>query len=114
MSRAYVELINAKSNLINKEVFNIGSTNHSVFEIAEKVKQNIGHNVELKTRKSDDIRSYLISSQKIRDILGFKTNLTISDAVVDLKKAFDNKLLNDTFNNENYFNIKKMQSIKLL
>ena len=114
MSRAYVELINAKSNLINKEVFNIGSTNHSVFEIAEKVKQNIGHNVELKTRKSDDIRSYHISSQKIRDILGFKTNLTISDAVVDLKKAFDNKLLNDTFNNENYFNIKKMQSIKLL
>ena len=114
MSRAYVELINAKSNLINKKIFNIGSTNHSVFEIAEKVKQNIGHNVELKTRKSDDIRSYHISSQKIRDILGFKTNLTISDAVVDLKKAFDNKLLNDTFNNENYFNIKKMQSIKLL
>lgn len=114
MSRAYVELINAKSNLINKEVFNIGSTNHSVIEIAEKVKQNIGHNVELKTRKSDDIRSYHISSQKIKDILGFKTNLTISDAVVDLKKAFDNKLLNDTFNNENYFNIKKMQSIKLL
>ena len=114
MSRAYIELINAKSNLINKEVFNIGSTNHSVIEIAEKVKQNIGHNVELKTRKSDDIRSYHISSQKIKDILGFKTKLTISDAVVDLKKAFENKLLNDTFNNENYFNIKKMQSIKLI
>ena len=31
----------------------------------------------------------------------------------DLKNAFETGLLIDTFNNENYFNIKRMQSIKL-
>ena len=38
---------------------------------------------------------------------------TITDAVRDLKFAFENKILNNTFENENYFNIKKMQNIKL-
>ena len=114
MCKAYIELISADSQKINKEIFNIGSTNHSVIEIAEKVKENIGHNVKLKTIKTDDNRSYHISSQKIKDVIGFETKLKISDAVVDLKNAFDKKLLQNTFNNENYFNIKKMQSIKLI
>ena len=38
MARAYLVLIKADKKKINREIFNIGSTNHSVKEIAEKVK----------------------------------------------------------------------------
>lgn len=113
MSDVYLKLIKCEKDKINKEIFNAGSTNHSVLEIAEKVKKGIGQDVKLKKIHSDDIRSYHVSSKKIYDFIGFKTKFTIEDAVEDLKLAFENKWLGDTFNNENYFNIKKMQSINL-
>ena len=70
------------------------------------VKKNIDPNVVLKI-ETKDTRSYHISSKKIKDIIGFETNLTIEDAVQDLKKAFEKKLLINTFNNELFFNIKE-------
>ena len=63
--------------------------------------------------KSDDDRSYHISSEKITKVLGFKAKYRIEDAVLDLKKAFENKLLPNSFNDDKYFNIKRMQSVKL-
>ena len=113
MVRSYTEVISSNKNQINKEIFNVGSTNHSVKEIAETVKTNISNDVVLKKINSVDNRSYHISSKKIKKKLNFETRLTIKDAVLDLKKAFDKKLLVNTFDNDNYFNIKKMQNINL-
>ena len=89
MVRVYLEIIEADKKRINKEIFNVGSTNHSILEIAEMVKKNIDPNVVLKKIETKDTRSYHISSKKIKDIIGFETNLTIEDAVQDLKKAFE-------------------------
>ena len=113
MVRAYLEIIEADKKKINKEIFNVGSTNHSILEIADMVKKNIDPNIVLKKIESEDTRSYHISSEKIKNIIGFKTKLTIEDAVQDLKSAFEKKLLINTFNNEFFFNIKRMQAIKL-
>lgn len=113
MVRAYLMLIDADKFKINKEVFNVGSTNHSVNEIAYMVKKNMGEDIELKRIDTDDPRSYHVSSKKIKDILNFETKFTVEDAVLDLKQAFEKKLLTNTFDNINYFNIKKMQSINL-
>ena len=113
MIRAYIAVIKADKRLINREIFNVGSTNHSVLEIAQTVKKNLKEGIILKKIHSDDIRSYHISSEKIKKVLKFETKLTIKDAVLDLKDAFDKKLLTNTFDNINYFNIKKMQSINL-
>ena len=38
---------------------------------------------------------------------------TIKDAIMDLKNAFVNNLFNNPLNNEMYFNIKRMKSLKL-
>ena len=54
-----------------------------------------------------------MSSKKIENILGFTTKRTVKDAVKDLKIAFENKLLTNTFDNELFFNIKRMNSVKL-
>ena len=39
MVRVYLEIIEADKKRINKEIFNVGSTNHSILEIAEMVKK---------------------------------------------------------------------------
>lgn len=113
MVAAYICLIDAKDALINKKIYNVGSSNFTVEEIAQKVKNVIGDDVKYEYIKSEDNRSYHISSKKIFDELKFKTNYSIEDAVKDLKDAFEKKILSNTLENEMYFNIKKMKSINL-
>ena len=49
----------------------------------------------------------------LKPVLGFSTKYTVKDAVLDLKKAFEEKLLTNTFDNEYYYNIKRMNNINL-
>ena len=62
---------------------------------------------------SNDDRSYHISSAKIHDLLGFKNKFTIIDAIKELKIAFETKKIENSFDDINFFNIKKMQNISL-
>ena len=113
MVDSYVLILNSDYKKINGEIFNVGYKNQTVNELAQNVRDVIGKDIEILKTKSDDNRSYHVSSQKIYDVLNFKTKLTVKDAVFDLQQAFKNKLLKATFEDENYFNIKRMQSIKL-
>ncbi len=112
MVSSYHAVINADEKKVNGEIFNVGFRNQSVNELAKDVKEVIG-NVEITKSISDDNRSYHVSSQKIKDILGFETQYTVKDAVRDLKEAFQKKILTNTFDNEMFFNIKRMNSINL-
>ena len=93
--------------------FNVGYKNQTLNELAEDVKKIIGDDVQISRTESDDNRSYHVSNEKIKDILGFETKFTIQDAVRDLKDAFDKNLLPNSFDDKKYFNIKTMNSIKL-
>ena len=113
MVDSYLAVISAKANKINGEIFNVGFKNQTVKELAVDVKSIIGNDVKIDQTNSDDNRSYHVSSEKIKDILGFDTKHTIKDAVLDLKNAFEKRLLTNTFNDEFFFNIKRMNNINL-
>ena len=113
MVRAYEKLIEADDNSINGQIFNAGWENKSVSEIAKTVKNELGEDIKLIVTPTNDNRSYHISSEKIKKVLDFETKFTISDAIKDLKKAFELGLLDDPLNNPDYVNIKKMQNIDL-
>ena len=112
MVNSYHAIINAEKKEVNGEIFNVGFKNQSVNELAEDVREVIG-NVEITRTISDDNRSYHVSSQKIKEVIGFETQFTVKDAVKDLKEAFQKKILTNTFDNEMFFNIKRMNSINL-
>ena len=113
MIESYYLVLNAKKNLISNQIFNVGFENQKVIDLANVTKKIIGEDVVLETTPTNDNRSYHISSKKITEILNFKTQFTVQDAVIDLKKAFDEKLLVNSLENEMYFNIKRMQSYQL-
>ena len=113
MVDSYLSVLNADSKIINGQIFNVGFKNQSVNQLADDVRAVIGNDIKITNLKSEDNRSYHVSSQKIKDILGFETKYTIQDAVSDLKDSFEKKLLLDTFDNEFFFNIKRMNSINL-
>jgi nucleoside-diphosphate-sugar epimerase len=113
MVEAYVLLLNAPNGKIAGKVFNVGSENQPVLHLAETVQSVVGEDVKLVTSSSSDNRSYHISSEKIKQELGFEATFTIRQAVKDLCTAFEKGLLQDSLQNEMYFNIKRMQNISL-
>ena len=113
MVESYIALLSASDEKINGEIFNVGFKNQSVNELALDVKEIIGKDIEILKTESNDNRSYHVSSKKIEEVLGFSTKKTVKNAVSDLKSAFEKGLLPNSMQDEKYFNIKRMQSIKL-
>ena len=113
MALAYLSLINCSNDHMAGEIFNVGDENYSVLELSQIVKEVIGDDVEFIYSETQDNRSYHISSEKISRKLNFKPTYSIKQAVIDLKKAFEEGLLKESLTNDRYFNIKMMQKINL-
>jgi len=113
MVNVYLMLLDAPTEKIAGQIFNAGYENHSVLELAKMVQSVVGDDVVLVSTPTDDNRSYHVSSEKIRDILGFEAKHTIRDAAAGLVAAFKAGKLPDSLTDERYFNIKRMQSINL-
>jgi nucleoside-diphosphate-sugar epimerase len=113
MIRAYITVINASSDIINGNIFNVGFQNLKVKHIAENIRKILGDNIKIIKKESDDDRSYHISSEKFKSELLFKNQHTVEEAVKDLCNAFESGILQDPLNNIKYYNIKLMNSINL-
>ena len=113
MTDLYLFLLEQPEEKIHKKIYNAGYENFKVREIAEKANKTLGGNIPIITTPSNDNRSYHVSSQKIKNELGFEAKHTIEDAVLDLKKAFDEGKIPNPMDDIRYYNIKTMQSIKL-
>ena len=81
--------------------------------LSSLVIKNVKKKISISRFKSEDDRSYHISSKKIQIKLGFKNYYTIEDAIIELVDTFEKKLLIDPLNNDIYYNIKKMKSLNL-
>ena len=113
MVRAYEFFLNLSSEKVCGKTYNVGIENYKVSELADFVKDEIGEDIKIEKKKSDDNRSYHISSEKIKNELNFKFEFSIKDAIRDLRLAFENKSLKNSLNNEKYFNLKRMKNIDL-
>lgn len=109
MTDAYLMLLETDSAKIDGKIFNIGFENHSIMDIAKMVRDVVGNNVEIRVEDTNDHRSYRVSSAKIKRELGFTPKRTISDAVRDLKAAFDAGKIPNSFDDDCYFNLKRMK-----
>ena len=113
MVRSYIEILNAPREVISGEKYNVGYENQSVSELAETVRSVIGKDVGVVKLETNDNRSYHISSKRIKDRLGFSARYSIRNAVEDLRQAFESGQLQNSFEDEKYFNIRRMQSLSL-
>lgn len=115
MVRAYLHVLEAPTEKIQGETFNVGYHNHSVQELGNIVQSTVGkkRSVDLEKVPTDDNRSYHVSSQKIADRLGFTPNYSIQDAVDSLVEAFEDGKLPNSLDDKRYFNIKTMKAVNL-
>jgi nucleoside-diphosphate-sugar epimerase len=110
-------LLSAPAEKVANGVYNVGYQNKSIMEIAQIVKsvveREFPENGELpiEVTSSDDPRSYHINSDKIKRELGFTPKHTIEEAVEGLCKAFKNGELPNSFDDDQYFNVRTMKAI---
>ena len=103
----YTILVDVPDKKINGKVFNVGSVNHTVSEIAEMAREETGATIKVDANVTDN-RSYRISSEKIKKELGYATKREIRQAIRDIKDAFARGLFPDS-NQSIYYNIRVMK-----
>ena len=113
MTDFYCFLLELPNEKIHKKIYNVGYENYKVKEIAEMVQKTIDPGLPIKTTPTDDNRSYQVSSKKVKAELGYVPRHTIEEAILDLKKAFEDGKIPNPMNDIRYYNIKTMQNLKL-
>ncbi len=113
-------LMEAPKAKVANQIFNVGSQNMSILEIALLVASVVqqeyrGHGVrksiEIETQPSNDLRSYHINSDKIKDILGFTPRHTVEEAIRGLAKQFRRFEVPDP-EDEIYYNVKQLKKLR--
>jgi len=93
-------LMSADIKKVKDEIFNIGYENMSIIKIAELVKKTFferySKNIDIIKTETNDNRSYHINSDKIKNVLGFKPQYSIKEAINSLFDAFENKKVFNT------------------
>jgi nucleoside-diphosphate-sugar epimerase len=111
-------LMTAPDDRIADEIFNVGTQNLSLMEIAHLVKRVVEAefpgrgDLAIVTTPTDDIRSYHINSDKIKRTLGFVPQYTVEDAVRDLCHAFKSGEIPNSMEDDYYFNVRRLKRLK--
>lgn len=117
MCNLYQLLLELPAEKIAGQTFNAGYQNLSIMAIAEIVRKVVKEefpekgDVEIVTQPSDDIRSYHINSDKIANVIGFRPQHSIEDAARDICKAIKAGKLPSSFDDDVYFNVKRMKRL---
>ena len=113
MANLYIYLLDQEDVKIDGGVFNAGYENHTLMELAEIVRKVVGGDLPIDVEPTDDLRSYHVSSEKMRRDLGFTPTHSIEDAVRDLVEAFRDGRLPNSMDDPRYFNINLMKQAHL-
>ncbi len=86
MADACISVINAPTELISGEIFNVGSSkeNYTKRQLAEIIQKHVlDAEIELIKSKTDP-RNYKVSFEKIKNSLNFEPKKTVEDSVIEI------------------------------
>jgi len=89
-ARAFIHLINQDASIINGQKFNVGSSanNFNILSLAYVVRENLPFPIEIEVVPDDeDKRSYNVSFEKIKNMLGFEPKLTPAEGIKEIYES---------------------------
>ena len=116
----YVDLLDRPDEHIAGKTFNAAYQNRTVSELGEIVRSVVTREmpehgpIAVQTSASDDLRSYHVSSDKIKRELGWTPERTIEDAVSDLCRAFRAGKIRNSLTDPRYYNVRTIQDSGLV
>jgi len=114
MADLYVLLLEVPDEKIAGKIFNAGHENYTMNQLAAIVRRIVGdERVAIVRKPTNDLRSYHISSEKVRRELGFFPKRAVEDAISDMVDAHRSGKFVDPMDGIQYYNIRTMKAIKL-
>lgn len=98
VARAFLMIMDAPVDKVAGEAFNVGSTdqNYQIYRIAQMVRDVVPH-TDLEVVPDDpDKRSYNVSFEKIERVLGYRTEKTPYEGIVEVKQALEQGRVDDS------------------
>ncbi len=95
-SKAFISVIEAPSEIINGQIFNVGSNdqNYQIFALAELIAKSLQIPFNYEWYGSTDNRSYQVNFDKIKTVLKFQPDYTPKEASLELFDALQNAKIN--------------------
>ena len=88
VARAFRAVIEAPSDKINGEVFNIGLANFQIVGLAYLVRESLPFHIEIQMAPDDaDPRNYNVSFEKARRVLGYEARVPVREGVEEVYEA---------------------------
>jgi nucleoside-diphosphate-sugar epimerase len=88
VSKAFLNVIGAKKDKVNKEVFNIGLDNFQIKNLAYLVREELPFPVEIDIAPDDaDKRDYNVVFSKAESVLGFKAETNVIQGIKEIYLA---------------------------
>lgn len=114
MADIYIKSLEFSQSKICGKVFNVGFQNYSLAEIAKMIKKTLkDDSIKIEISPTKDLRSYKISSEKIKKELGFVPRHTVEEAITDLKQAYLSGNIINPLVNIKYYNLKMMKKLEM-
>lgn len=83
----YTLLVEAPSDLLTGEAFNVSRSNAAMLELAEMIRETVDSSVAIDVVPSDDQRSYRLATGKAKRVLGFEPARSLVEAVREVASA---------------------------
>ena len=116
VARAYQAVIDAPTDNISGEIFNIGSAdqNFEMGNLAQEIVKHSGIDCEIELSDTNDHRSYFASFEKIKDAIGFSAKYTVKEGVNKMYDELSSGRLTDTIKTRTVEWYKKLLSDQTL
>lgn len=107
---AYIQCLEAPLSSIRGEVFNVGSEdqNLQIIDIAKAVRRQVPRAKLVVESGTEDPRNYVVSFEKIRQVLKFKRKFTIDDSIARIRQAIEAGEIGNV-NDPKYYNVEAVQ-----
>jgi nucleoside-diphosphate-sugar epimerase len=91
-------LLEAEANLINGEIFNVGSNrnNYQLGPLSEEIAQALPLEVKIEWYGDPDHRSYRVNFHKIKEVLKWEAKYTAADGALQIFRALENGSIKKT------------------
>jgi len=113
VARAHIAALEADSELVRGEVFNLVQRNYRILELAHRVRDALADDIQVAIDvryEQTPARTYRVSGRKLERVLGFAPQESVSDAVVELLGRIRAGGYDD-FGNPRYYNITWLRTL---
>jgi nucleoside-diphosphate-sugar epimerase len=98
-ARAVRTALEAPVETVRGQVFNVGRSgeNYRKLDLVEVIQGQVNRGRVSYVKRTEDPRDYKVSFDKVRDVLGFETTMTVPDGVAEVIAALDANSFEDPY-----------------